>query len=136
MLKMLHILYCKTKGSELLPETLTPGPVVIGCEILSQQPRGRSHRRYTHKKMHDSHTQRVFNQQNYVKEILVNDINLGIGPAGTGNTSLVIACAYDALCQQQVRHVLLVRLSAEAVGKLGFLLRDLAQKETTDLRQL
>ncbi len=42
------------------------------------------------------------NQQRYVKEILGNDINFGIGPAGTGKTYLAVACAVDALEREQV----------------------------------
>ncbi|MQT72351.1 PhoH family protein, partial [Pseudomonas sp. FSL R10-0071] len=54
------------------------------------------------------------NQQRYVKEILGNDINFGIGPAGTGKTYLAVACAVDALEREQIRRILLVRPAVEA----------------------
>jgi len=59
------------------------------------------------------------NQQRYVKAILDNDINFGIGPAGTGKTYLAVACAVDALEREQVRRILLVRPAVEAGEKLG-----------------
>ena len=53
-------------------------------------------------------------QQRYVKAILDNDINFGVGPAGTGKTYLAVACAVDALEREQVRRILLVRPAVEA----------------------
>lgn len=79
---------------------------------------------------------RGLNQQRYVKEILANDINFGIGPAGTGKTYLAVACAVDALEREQVRRILLVRPAVEAGEKLGFLPGDLAQKIDPYLRPL
>jgi len=76
------------------------------------------------------------NQQRYVKEILANDINFGVGPAGTGKTYLAVACAVDALEREQVRRILLVRPAVEAGEKLGFLPGDLAQKIDPYLRPL
>ncbi|YAF58563.1 hypothetical protein DOCECA_00020 [Pseudomonas sp. E102] len=79
---------------------------------------------------------RGLNQQRYVKEILANDINFGIGPAGTGKTYLAVACAVDALEREQVRRILLVRPAVEAGEKLGFLPGDLTQKIDPYLRPL
>ena len=76
------------------------------------------------------------NQQRYVKAILDNDINFGIGPAGTGKTYLAVAAAVDALEREQVRRILLVRPAVEAGEKLGFLPGDLAQKIDPYLRPL
>lgn len=76
------------------------------------------------------------NQQKYVQAILGNDINFGIGPAGTGKTYLAVACAVDALEREQVRRILLVRPAVEAGEKLGFLPGDLAQKIDPYLRPL
>lgn len=75
-------------------------------------------------------------QQQYVKSILRHDINFGIGPAGTGKTYLAVACAVDALEQDQVRRILLVRPAVEAGEKLGFLPGDLAEKINPYLRPL
>ena len=76
------------------------------------------------------------NQQKYVRSIMQNDINFGIGPAGTGKTYLAVACAVEALLRDDVQKVLLVRPAVEAGEKLGFLPGDLAQKIDPYLRPL
>jgi phosphate starvation-inducible PhoH-like protein len=75
-------------------------------------------------------------QREYVESIRVRDINFGIGPAGTGKTYLAVACAVEALMQDQVKRLLLVRPAVEAGEKLGFLPGDLAQKIDPYLRPL
>ncbi len=57
-----------------------------------------------------------------------NDINFGIGPAGTGKTYLAVACAVQALETERVGRIILVRPIVEAGEKLGFLPGDIAQK--------
>ena len=76
------------------------------------------------------------NQQGYVRAIQHNDINFGIGPAGTGKTFLAVACGVEALLEEQVRRILLVRPAVEAGEKLGFLPGDLSQKIDPYLRPL
>lgn len=76
------------------------------------------------------------NQQNYVRTIGRCDINFGIGPAGTGKTYLAVACAVEALLNDKVRRILLVRPAVEAGEKLGFLPGDLSQKIDPYLRPL
>lgn len=76
------------------------------------------------------------NQQHYVRAIRTNDINFGIGPAGTGKTYLAVACAVEALLSNRVERILLVRPAVEAGEKLGFLPGDLAQKVDPYLRPL
>jgi phosphate starvation-inducible PhoH-like protein len=76
------------------------------------------------------------NQQNYVKAIRHHDINFGIGPAGTGKTYLAVACAVEALLEEQVKRILLVRPAVEAGERLGFLPGDLSQKVDPYLRPL
>ena len=76
------------------------------------------------------------NQQEYLHAIMRNDINFGVGPAGTGKTYLAVACAVEALEAQRVRRVLLVRPAVEAGERLGFLPGDLAQKIDPYLRPL
>ena len=76
------------------------------------------------------------NQQQYVREVRKHDINFGVGPAGTGKTYLAVAAAVEALNQQQVQRILLVRPAVEAGEKLGFLPGDLAQKIDPYLRPL
>ncbi len=76
------------------------------------------------------------NQQGYVRTIKYNDINFGIGPAGTGKTYLAVACAVESLLEERVRRILLVRPAVEAGEKLGFLPGDLSQKIDPYLRPL
>jgi len=79
---------------------------------------------------------RGLNQANYIDAVRNNDINFGIGPAGTGKTWLAVACAVEALECHQVDRILLVRPAVEAGEKLGFLPGDLTQKIDPYLRPL
>ena len=79
---------------------------------------------------------RGINQQNYVNAVRMHDINFGIGPAGTGKTYLAVACAVEALMQDDIERILLVRPAVEAGEKLGFLPGDLSQKVDPYLRPL
>ncbi|MCQ8106015.1 PhoH family protein [Methylomonas sp. SURF-2] len=76
------------------------------------------------------------NQQEYLRKILSHDINFGVGPAGTGKTFLAVACAVEALQNETVRRIILVRPAVEAGEKLGFLPGDMAQKVDPYLRPL
>ncbi len=76
------------------------------------------------------------NQYKYIDSIKKHDINFGIGPAGTGKTYLAVACAVEALNNEEVKRILLVRPAVEAGEKLGFLPGDLAQKVDPYLRPL
>ena len=72
----------------------------------------------------------------YLKNIQANDINFGIGPAGTGKTYLAVASAVDALNREKIKRIVLVRPAVEAGERLGFLPGDLAQKVDPYLRPL
>lgn len=76
------------------------------------------------------------NQIHYVRAVRSNDLNFGIGPAGTGKTYLAVACAVEALERESIRRILLVRPAVEAGEKLGFLPGDLSQKIDPYLRPL
>ncbi len=76
------------------------------------------------------------NQKYYVDAVRKHDINFGVGPAGTGKTYLAVACAVEALMNDEVRRILLVRPAVEAGEKLGFLPGDLSQKIDPYLRPL
>ena len=75
-------------------------------------------------------------QRDYLRQIMHNDINFGIGPAGTGKTYLAVACAIAALADNEVERILLVRPAVEAGEKLGFLPGDIGQKIDPYLRPL
>ena len=76
------------------------------------------------------------NQVSYLHAIAINDINFGIGPAGTGKTFLAVASAVEALNASRVQRLVLVRPAVEAGEKLGFLPGDLSQKVDPYLRPL
>jgi len=81
-------------------------------------------------------TPRGRNQKHYLHSILENDLNFGIGPAGTGKTYLAVACAVQALEQEKVSRLVLVRPAVEAGERLGFLPGDMTQKVDPYLRPL
>ncbi|MGY1459529.1 MULTISPECIES: PhoH family protein [unclassified Luteimonas] len=76
------------------------------------------------------------NQQKYLHAIATHDINIGVGPAGTGKTFLAVASAVEALNESRVQRLVLVRPAVEAGEKLGFLPGDLSQKVDPYLRPL
>lgn len=76
------------------------------------------------------------NQRQYLQRIFSNDVNFGLGPAGTGKTYLAVACAVAMLNEDQVRRIILVRPAVEAGERLGFLPGDLTQKVDPYLRPL
>ncbi len=75
-------------------------------------------------------------QQAYARNIITNDINFAIGPAGTGKTYLAVACAVEALEKEEISKIVLVRPAVEAGERLGFLPGDLEQKVDPYLRPL
>ena len=135
--RLLQALYDATASEVLSPETIhlhlqdagvdklledsvqarEPAEVVIGTRKGSIRGRGK-------------------NQQRYLSNIFTHDINFGIGPAGTGKTYLAVACAVEALEQEKVRRIILVRPAVEAGERLGFLPGDMAQKIDPYLRPL
>jgi phosphate starvation-inducible PhoH-like protein len=76
------------------------------------------------------------NQARYLHAITTHDISFGVGPAGTGKTYLAVASAVEALENNRVQRLLLVRPAVEAGEKLGFLPGDLSQKVDPYLRPL
>jgi phosphate starvation-inducible PhoH-like protein len=75
-------------------------------------------------------------QQQYLEQIKSNDLTVGVGPAGTGKTYLAVACAVEALENDLVDRLILVRPAVEAGERLGFLPGDLAQKIDPYLRPM
>jgi phosphate starvation-inducible PhoH-like protein len=71
-----------------------------------------------------------------LKNITMHAVNFGVGPAGTGKTYLAVACAVNALQEDQVQRIVLVRPAVEAGERLGFLPGDMAQKVDPYLRPL
>jgi phosphate starvation-inducible PhoH-like protein len=59
-----------------------------------------------------------------------------VGPAGTGKTYLAVAMAVQALKQEQIRKIILVRPAVEAGESLGYLPGDMQAKINPYLRPL
>jgi phosphate starvation-inducible PhoH-like protein len=76
------------------------------------------------------------NQEIYIAGMRSQDLNFGIGPAGTGKTYLAVAAAVAALDADDVRRIVLVRPAVEAGERLGFLPGDMAQKVDPYLRPM
>jgi len=76
------------------------------------------------------------NQTLYMQRARDHDLAFGVGPAGTGKTYLAVAAAVDALENEQVRRIVLVRPAVEAGERLGFLPGDLSQKVDPYLRPM
>ncbi len=75
-------------------------------------------------------------QESYVQAMRENSVVLCTGPAGCGKTYLAVAMAANALRQEQVRKIILVRPAVEAGEKLGFLPGDMLAKVNPFLRPL
>lgn len=75
-------------------------------------------------------------QREYLANLNKFDVTFGIGPAGTGKTYLAVASAVQALEQEKVQRLILVRPAVEAGEKLGFLPGDMAQKVDPYIRPI
>lgn len=128
-------LYRETEGSDLAPDTVHLFLQESGIQALEEEE-GSDDGEILIRTPRALIKPRGVNQQGYVASIRKHDINFGIGPAGTGKTYLAVAAAVEALNQQEVRRILLVRPAVEAGEKLGFLPGDLAQKIDPYLRPL
>jgi len=147
--ELLRHLYSETAHTELTPDEVHLALQTSGIEALMEQLKT-PFENTTPTEFEDANESgmtlirtkkctikpRGGNQQRYVKSVQSNDINFGIGPAGTGKTYLAVACAVEALLKDQIERILLVRPAVEAGEKLGFLPGDLAQKVDPYLRPL
>jgi phosphate starvation-inducible protein PhoH and related proteins len=75
-------------------------------------------------------------QVRYVEAMRNYDLVFCIGPAGTGKTYLAVAMAVQALKQEIIRKIVLVRPAVEAGESLGYLPGDLQAKINPYLRPL
>ncbi len=75
-------------------------------------------------------------QSTYMDAINKKDVVFGIGPAGTGKTYLAVAKAVEALINDEVAKIVLIRPVVEAGEHLGFLPGDIGQKIDPYLRPL
>jgi len=109
-----------TKSTESAAESAAPAePAEIIVKLRKHLVRGQNPR-----------------QRDYLRRIAAHDINFAIGPAGTGKTYLAVACAVQALAEDRVGRMVLVRPAVEAGEKLGFLPGDIGEKIDPYLRPL
>ena len=111
--------------------TLAPKKIHLHLQAINRKPSSPSQAQDAEMEIHIKRgavTARGDNQVRYAKNIIENDINFGIGPAGTGKTYIAVACAVHALETERVGRIVLVRPIVEAGEKLGFLPGDIAQK--------
>src|SRR5437016_13588473 len=81
-------------------------------------------------------TPKTVTQKRYVDAIRTCTVTFGIGPAGTGKTSLAMALAVAALSEKQVGRIILTRPAVEAGERLGFLPGDVLAKVDPYMRPL
>ena len=130
---VINELYVETSQSVLTPEQVHLAiREVGGTETVTQ----RSSEEIIIKTKRGLVKARGDNQQAYLRRVMTDDINFGIGPAGTGKTYLAVACAVEALERDFARRIVLVRPAVEAGENLGFLPGDLTQKVDPYLRPL
>lgn len=67
-------------------------------------------------------------QRAYVAALMRNELNFGIGPAGTGKTYLAVAVGVTFFLAGQVDRIILSRPAVEAGERLGFLPGDMKEK--------
>jgi phosphate starvation-inducible PhoH-like protein len=79
---------------------------------------------------------RTGGQKKYIDSIRRNTIVFSIGPAGTGKTYLALAAAVEALKEDRIGRIILVKPVVEAGEKLGFLPGDIYDKVNPYLRPL
>ncbi|MCJ8313784.1 MAG: PhoH family protein [Saccharospirillaceae bacterium] len=133
---ILEDLYAQSEKDEISPDMVN---ICLQTSSIESNNPTNTHDNediYTIKTPHMQVRPRGPNQHKYVHKILLNDINFGVGPAGTGKTYLAVATAVQALQNDEVQKILLVRPAVEAGEKLGFLPGDLSQKVDPYLRPL
>lgn len=137
--KILHALYDTTAETTLTPDQVHLALIErLGPEALNG---GVSHDAHEPQEVsirvkRGAIRGRGANQQKYLHQIVRHAISFGVGPAGTGKTYLAVASAVQALEENQIQRILLVRPAVEAGEKLGFLPGDLSQKVDPYLRPL
>lgn len=108
-------------------------------QILNGSPEAKQKTKPKPAPLHNSLRQvqpRTAGQAEYLKAIQNHDMVFCSGPAGCGKTFLAAAMAINALREEKVRKIVLVRPAVEAGERLGFLPGDLMSKVNPYLRPL
>jgi phosphate starvation-inducible PhoH-like protein len=75
-------------------------------------------------------------QAEYVQAMREHELVFAVGPSGTGKTYLAVAAAVEALKNEWIRKIVMVRPAVEAGERLGYLPGDLQAKINPYLRPL
>ena len=134
--QVLEGLYSETGDGELTPEKVHLYLQEAGADHVQGESTRSRQDMIVIKTPGGAITPRGDHQKQYLGNILEHDLNFGIGPAGTGKTYLAVACAVQALEQENVSRLVLVRPAVEAGERLGFLPGDMTQKVDPYLRPL
>ena len=134
--QLLESLYLETESGSLTPEKVHLHLQEAGAVEQPGKKAGGNSDTVVIKTPGGAITPRGEHQKRYLSNILKYDLNFGIGPAGTGKTYLAVACAVQALEQETVSRLVLVRPAVEAGERLGFLPGDMTQKVDPYLRPL
>jgi phosphate starvation-inducible PhoH-like protein len=136
------------KACELLKElykeaahlpAISNNQILIFIRAMDFQNQGEQTQAITQNEIKVGHLRlkpRTPNQAHYLNAIQKYTVNFGIGPSGTGKTFLAVACAVNALENESVNRIVLVRPAVEAGESLGYLPGDLSQKIDPYLRPL
>jgi phosphate starvation-inducible PhoH-like protein len=133
--RLLRVLFDATASETLAAHQVNLALQESGVEALGEREAGAG-AGLTIKVKRGAIKARGPNQVRYLSAIASNDINLGVGPAGTGKTYLAVASAVEALNGSRVQRLVLTRPAVEAGERLGFLPGDLTQKVDPYLRPL
>jgi phosphate starvation-inducible protein PhoH and related proteins len=117
-------------------EQLDPERVHLALAEHSEVDRDESHDAVVLRTRHKNVRTRGPRQRDYALAMRQYDLTFGIGPAGTGKTYLAVAAAVEALANEAVRRLVLVRPAVEAGERLGFLPGDMSQKVDPYLRPM
>ena len=134
--QILQSLYLETESGSMTPEKIHLHLQEAGAAGQAGNGNGSSSGFVVIKTPGGAITPRGEHQKSYLGNILKYDLNFGIGPAGTGKTYLAVACAVQALEQETISRLVLVRPAVEAGERLGFLPGDMTQKVDPYLRPL
>jgi phosphate starvation-inducible PhoH-like protein len=134
--QILESLYLETEAGSLTPEKIHLTLQEAGATAPENSKAAAENDFVVIKTPGGAITPRGKHQKHYLASILRHDLNFGIGPAGTGKTYLAVACAVQALEQETISRLVLVRPAVEAGERLGFLPGDMTQKVDPYLRPL
>ncbi|MCA9085872.1 MAG: PhoH family protein [Planctomycetaceae bacterium] len=122
---------------EIMADFSQPTSEVFDLSSVSTEPRSRDIRASrSGKDRVASIRPKTEGQKKYMDAMADNSLVFCDGPAGCGKTFLAVAAALQALREEEVRKIVLVRPAVEAGEKLGFLPGDMFAKVNPFIRPL